>query len=310
MFLGNNYVPNPTPALTGHESSIDKWILHCLNSTVVTVNKCFENYELGTAADAVHSFIYDSVCDVYLEAIKPVMNSKDGSKQVLASQAAVRATLYTVFDEGFKLIHPFMPYISEELWQRFPRRPDDLTESICVSVYPRADPAREAPEVHAQVTQVNKLINSCRSVQALYNITRKHKPLITINAHSTQLKDLLVKYTEMIVTLAYLGNLEVTHDTAHPPKGCAAEIPDSTCEIYLHIKGLVDFNQEKTRLVTKLKQTQDNKDQLIARQGQADYAYVPDFIKEQNQAKLASLDQELTNVNNAVRTIQNLLDEQ
>jgi len=288
---------------------MDKWILHRLNATITTVNSSFGDYELGSAAAAVYSFFYDAVCDVYLEAVKPIMNDKEESDHVTASQAAVRATLYTVFDEGYKLIHPFMPYISEELWQRLPRRPGDLTESVCVATYPSADKSREAPEIDAEVAQVNKLANSCRSVQALYNITRKHKPLVTINVHVLSLQHLLSKYKNVVITLAFLGNLEVTMDSPTTPKGCATEVPDSTCEIYLHIKGLVDFNQEKTKMATKLKQTQDNKDELTARMNQGDYVYVPEFIKEQNVEKVSAYDREIASVTKAIHTLQQLLEE-
>jgi len=119
----------------------------------------------------------------------------------------------------------------------------------------------------------------------------------------------LQRYKDVFVTLSYAGSASLTLN-AQPPKGCATEVPDSTCEVYLHIKGLVDINQERAKLVTKRKSSQDAKDQLRHRMAQPDYVHVPPFVKEQNEEKLVSLDQELSNIDKAIHTLDLLVNEQ
>jgi len=286
---------------------MDKWILHRLNVTVKTVNKGFSEFELGNSANAVYAFLLNDMCDVYFEAIKPIMNNKDRTEEVSRAQAAVRATLYTIMDEGLILIHPFMPYISEELWQRFPRRPGDQTESLCVASYPTPQSSRDAPQIDAEVITVNKIVTIARSLQGVYNITKNQKPTLTVNANDQSLFNVLTTYKDVIITLSYIGNLEISLRAHTPPKGCATEVPDSTCVVYLHIKGLIDFTQERTKLVAKLKAAQDNKEQVLLRMSQADYVHVPQSVKEQMEEKLSSLNQEIASIEKAVLTLEQLL---
>jgi len=113
----------------------------------------------------------------------------------------------------------------------------------------------------------------------------------------------------VIVTLSYSGLVEITLNGL-PPKGCATEVPDSTCEVYLHIKGLVDFNLERAKLVTKRKGTIDGKEQVEKRRAQADYAHVPQVIKERDDEKLLSLEQELASIDKAIATLDQLIQEE
>jgi len=123
---------------------MDKWILHRLNVVIEAANKGVKNF--GIAISAIYDFWLYETCDVYLECIKPIMNPKDSKPDPIA-QEAVRSTLYTCLDEGYRLLSPFMPFITEELWQR---RAGDLTESIIVASYPIPHPlpALRPPQCH------------------------------------------------------------------------------------------------------------------------------------------------------------------
>jgi len=311
LMLGDKFSPNHSAEVTGHESNIDKWILHRLNDTINITNTSLHDYEIGTAANTIHSFLLFDMCDVYFEAIKPLMNAKpEAATPTANAQAAACATLYTIMDEGLKLIHPFMPFISEELWQRFPRRPGDLTESICVAAFPMFQKSRESPIIDAEMNTVNKIGTICRALQATYNINRKMKPFVTINTHDDKLNSILNRYKDVLITLSYLGSIEITANSTTTPKGCATEVPDNTCEVYLHIKGLVDFSQERTKLISKRKATQDNIDQLNAKMAQSDYTHVPATIKEQNDERLIALQQELASIEKAIKTLNHLLEEE
>lgn len=114
---------------TGDESNMDLWILSRLALAIDSANKGFETYEFAVATNASYNFWLYDLCDVYLECLKPVFNS--GSD---LAKASARRTLFTCLYNGLKLISPFMPFVSEELFQRLPRTDD--VPSICVASYP------------------------------------------------------------------------------------------------------------------------------------------------------------------------------
>jgi len=303
-FLGDNYVPPPTAEPTGDESLMDQWILHRLNVAIEGANNGFQNFEFGVVTSSIYDFWLYETCDVYLECIKPIFYKESDPK----AQEAVRATLYTCLDEGYRLISPFMPFITEELWQRLPRRAGDLTESISVSAYPVALPARANPELSVEVGTVQKLVKVTRSMQVMYNIL-KTSPAVTVNVHDEAAKERLLRYERVFLALAYAGKLTVTVN-AEPPQGCAADIPDSSCEIYLHIKGLVDIDQELSKLNTKFYNTDTQHQALLQRMGSSDYAKVPDNIKEKDNEKLEHLIVELENIQKAMKTFTNLKEQE
>jgi len=306
MFLGDNYTPSPTTETepTGNESLMDKWILHRLNVAIEAANKGFEDFEFGIATTVIYDFWLYETCDVYLECIKPIMNPKD-SKVDPVAQEAVRATLYTCLDEGYRLLSPFMPFITEELWQRLPRRAGDLTESIAVAAYPTPLAARANPELCAEVEYVQKLVKVTRSMQNMYNIVKSAKPSVTVNMHDEAAKERLLRYEGVFVALSYAGKLTVTVNE-EPPRGCAADIPDRSCEIYLHIKGLVDIDQELSKLNTKYNNAHSLRQTLLQRMDSSDYTKVPDHIKERDNEKLEHLTVELENVQKAMKTFNNI----
>uniref|UniRef100_A0A8C6MVE1 valine--tRNA ligase n=1 Tax=Mus spicilegus TaxID=10103 RepID=A0A8C6MVE1_MUSSI len=125
--LGKGFVPSPE----GHESLVDRWIRSRLTEAVRLSNEGFQAYDFPAITTAQYSFWLYELCDVYLECLKPVLNGVD---QVAAECA--RQTLYTCLDVGLRLLSPFMPFVTEELFQRLPRRTPKAPASLCVTPYP------------------------------------------------------------------------------------------------------------------------------------------------------------------------------
>ena len=133
---------------TGNESLVEKWTLHKLNIAAKEINAQFAERNFMNITNSAYNFWLYELCDVYIvrlcclfpplfltfskEAMKPLT---DGSAPAAAKLSA-QQTLYTCLDQGLRLLHPIMPFVTEELWQRLPRRPNDSTPSIMVSAYP------------------------------------------------------------------------------------------------------------------------------------------------------------------------------
>jgi valyl-tRNA synthetase len=123
-----HYVPPKSHAKTGKETLAERWILHKMNEATKDINKALHDREFSRATQIVYSYIYDSLCDVFIENSKVII--QDGTPE---EKKSATDTLYTAIDSALLMIHPFMPFLSEELWQRLPRRPEDHTPSITVA---------------------------------------------------------------------------------------------------------------------------------------------------------------------------------
>lgn len=169
MTLGSDFVPNPTNSLTGHESKIDLWILSCLHLATDACNKGFENYEFPQITNACYSLWLYQICDIYLECLKPVMQSND-TNAINAS----KQTLYTCVDVGLRLLHPIMPFITEELFQRLPRRTDSEPPSICVTPYPELSQFKwkRDQSLENDVSFMQEIIHNIRSLRSEYNLSK------------------------------------------------------------------------------------------------------------------------------------------
>lgn len=117
-----------------------------LNEACVKANAGFKEFQLGNSTLALKDFILKELCDVYLEAMKPVMYNESSDPQISSRQKSALDTLYTCLDNVFRMLHPFMPFVTEELWQRLPRRSTDLS-SIMISSYPSSLPLWSNPAV-------------------------------------------------------------------------------------------------------------------------------------------------------------------
>jgi valyl-tRNA synthetase len=121
--------------LTGDESLAERWVIHKLNRAIIDTNAGLEEKNFMNATTAIHSFWLYDLCDVFVEAIKPIVD--DQSEENAVKRYSAQSTLYTCLEAGLKLLHPFMPFLTEELYQHLPRRPNDTIPTIMLANYPQ-----------------------------------------------------------------------------------------------------------------------------------------------------------------------------
>jgi len=122
--------------MTGNESLVEKWIISRLNAAIKETTENLETINLMNATTAIYNFWLYELCDVYVEAVKPVVDADDSIPGIAEKKLSMRNTLYNCLEGGLKLLHPFMPFITEELYQRLPRRPNDTIPTIMKAPYP------------------------------------------------------------------------------------------------------------------------------------------------------------------------------
>ncbi|EEB05429.1 cytoplasmic valine-tRNA ligase Vrs1/Vas1 [Schizosaccharomyces japonicus yFS275] len=189
--LGADFVPKKDASPSGKESLVEKWIFHKLNIAAASMNKYMEEMNFLQATSAVYQFWLYELCDVYIENSKYLLS--DGTPE---QQESAKQTLYTVLEAGLCLMHPFMPYVTEEMWQRLPRRPNDTTPSIVKAAFPveREDYANEVAA--KEYESIIEVVHSSRSLMADTGVKADatiyikpdadHKTLIEAEAPSIQ----------------------------------------------------------------------------------------------------------------------------
>lgn len=165
MKLGNYYKPRADIALTGKESLADKWILSKLNQCIRKTNENLDQFNFMQATTSLYQFWLYELCDVYLETTKPVIDGSD----VAASESA-KDVLYICLEAGLKLLHPFMPFVTEELYQRLPRRPTEEAPSIMVTRYPEPRDEWDNPKSETDWELINGVVSAARKLLMDYTI--------------------------------------------------------------------------------------------------------------------------------------------
>lgn len=237
--LDDDFVPSSAPQKTGKESLAERWILHKLTVAAKEVNVALAEREFTAATSTVYQFWYTHFCDVYIENSKLLIS--DGTPE---EQLSAKNTLYTALEGGLTMIHPFMPFLTEELWQRLPRRPNDKTPSIMVAAYPvyntfLDEPASEA--AYELILSVSKAIRSLVGEYAVKDNAALYIQLFDTTSHTT--------CTHQLPSIRSLSGKTVTSITllsASDPKpaGCVPAPVSSAATVFLLVKGHIDIDAE------------------------------------------------------------------
>ncbi|KAI1885756.1 hypothetical protein AGOR_G00207080 [Albula goreensis] len=309
--LGEGFVPEKKAQLSGEESVVDRWILSRLCAAVTLCGAGFEAYDFPAITTSIYNFWLYELCDVYLESIKPVLNSQDGDG---VKQASVcRQTLYTCLEVGLRLLSPIMPFVSEELFQRLPRRHSESSPpSISVTPYPESSEfCWHSEEVDQQMEFVMTVVRTIRSLRADYNLTKTRADCY-LQCIDSDTGALVQKYSLQIQTLSYSQSIHAVTgadgDSGAIPEGCAVAIASDRCTIHLLLKGLIDTEKEVAKLTTKKGDLERQMEKLKEKMEKSDYKEkVPAKVQETDAEKLRQGQTELQKVKEAIENFQKMM---
>lgn len=267
--LSPSFTPLAKPRLTGRESLAEKWILSKLATATKSINQQLEDREFSDAASTVYQFWYTQLCDVYIENSKALISSGTPEEQESATQ-----TLYTTLEAALCMIHPFMPFLTEELWQRLPRRPGDTTPSIVVAKYPTSaaygsmfdEAAEEAYELILGVSR------GIRSLVANYPVKADVGGQLYVQCFDATSRETCARELASIKSLSGKGVDQICVldlDVGGPgsavpakPRGCVPFAVSAQATVYLLVHGRVDLDEEIAKASRKLERARD----VVARQ--------------------------------------------
>lgn len=220
----------------------DKWILSRLQDTVKDVTGLLERFELGEAGRAIYDFIWSEVCDWYIEVAKPRLYNKEAA----AERATAQHVLATVLVSAMKLLHPYMPFITEEIYQCLPHE----AESIMISKWPVADESLVDPEAERGMNAIMDSIKAIRNMRAEVN-ANPGKKIPAIMLVSEDLREVVAHNDSYIKLLGGIDNLELRPLNGEKPENAMAAVVTGI-EVYLPLAGLIDVEKETQRLSKEL----------------------------------------------------------
>ena len=216
----------------------DKWILSKMNGLIKEVTDNMEKYELGIAVAKLNDFIWEEFCDWYIEMVKPrLYNDADDTK------GAAIWTLKTVLIDALKLLHPYMPFITEEIFCNI----QDEEESIMISSWPVYDEANNFAAEEKAIETIKEAVRNIRNLRADMNVAPSRKALVYVVSASDEVKNIFNNSLGFFGTLAYASDVKVQSDKAGIPEDAVSTvIPDAV--IYIPFAELVDIDKEIERL--------------------------------------------------------------
>lgn len=220
----------------------DKWILSRLQDTVKDVTGLLQRFELGEAGRAIYDFIWSEVCDWYIEIAKPRLYNKEAA----AERATAQHVLATVLVSAMKLLHPYMPFITEEIYQCLPHE----AESIMISKWPVADESLVDPEAERGMNAIMDSIKAIRNMRAEVN-ANPGKKIPAIMLISEDLREVVAHNDSYIKLLGGIDNLELRPLNGEKPENAMAAVVTGI-EVYLPLAGLIDVEKETQRLSKEL----------------------------------------------------------
>ena len=267
----------------------DKWILHSFNRLAESVNANLEKYEVGVALAAIYEFTWDVFCDWYIELAKARLNEKESEGNRICQQV-----ITYVLNGILKLLHPFMPFITEEIFSSLPHLPGDA-ESIMISRYPTGRSDLEIPVEAGEMERVLELIRAIRNRRAEMNIAPSRKAAVFIE---TRYADAFNSATApFFARLASASGIEVAE--SFPADRVSADtcvqVVTPAATAYLPLSDLVDYEKERARLtaeIAKVSAEVERLDKKLSNQGFV--AKAPAAVVDAERAKLAAAREKLT----------------
>ena len=217
----------------------DKWILEEYNKTVTNITNNLDKFELGEAASAVYDFIWNTYCDWYIELAKPRLYNKEGGRD----RQTVQYLLVSILRHMMELLHPFMPFVTEHIWQHLPHE----GESIMVAPWPSTLSMEGFGSAAAHMNVMMDGIKGIRNMRAEMNVPMGKRSEVILVPATDELKGILETHGDYFHTLGWAEKVTVLSPDAPKPENATVTVVNGL-EVYLLLKDLIDADKEKERI--------------------------------------------------------------
>ena len=280
----------PAPYIPCDLALEDKWILSKYNDVVAAVTQNLDKYELGLAVSKLYDFIWDVFCDWYIEIAKIRLNGEDEK-----AKKTVKAVLVYVFSNTLKLLHPFMPFITEEIWQTLPH----VGESVMVSEWPVYSEELNFAEAAEDFEKVMAAVKAIRNRRAEMNVPPSRKALLCVE---TAENDVFTAASPVLIRLAGGSSVEVGAEFKMPD---AVRVVTDAATIYIPMNELVDFTAELARLRKELETANKDKEFFEKKLNNPGFvAKAPKELVETQKAQLSKTLDKISMLEGSIKSIE------
>lgn len=276
-------------------SDADKWIISKVNKLSKEVTENMDNYDLGVAAQKIQDFLWDEFCDWYIEMVKPRLYNKEDK-----TRNAALWTLKTVLIDALKLLHPFMPFITEEIFMHL----QDTEETIMLSNWPVYDESMNFEKEEKEIELIKEAVKNIRNIRSEMNVPPSKKATVIVVSTDENIKNTFKQNEVFFSTLAYASEI-ITQENKDNIGNDAVSVVVSNATIYIPFNELVDIEKEKLRLTKeyeKYKKEVERVEKKLSNQGfisKAPVSVIEEEKAKQNKYKnmLEQIKQRLENLN-------------
>ncbi|MEC0309712.1 valine--tRNA ligase [Paenibacillus lautus] len=263
--------------ISGELGTADRWILHRLNETSRDITRLIDAYEFGETGRLLYNFIWDDLCDWYIEFAKLSLYGEDQ-----AAKKKTQSVLAYVLDRTMRLIHPFMPFISEEIWQHLPHE----GETVMLASWPTYDETFENTEAVTEMNLLMDVIRAVRNIRAEVNVPMSKKVELQLKPVSGQIASIIDRNADYIRRFCNTSEYQSSLALEAPDKAMTAVV--TGVEMYLPLAGLIDIAQEITRLEKEIQHLNSEVERVEKKLNNPGFvSKAPEKVIEEERAKLA-----------------------
>lgn len=285
-------------------SIADRWIISRLNKTALSVNHALETYQFHEAVQLLYHFFWDDFCDWYIELVKDEITSDEPS----AGRDAARSRIITIIEQALRLLHPFMPFLTEELWQKLPEVSNTLhnpayqsaEKTIMLADFPKGDANLIDEKAESEMQAVIELISKARNIRAEMNIKPSDRISLIVSANAN-LQKVFTENEAQILKLARATGLQIG-EKADSPKASARAVMTGGAELAIPLEGLIDFEKEIERLENQASKLEIENERLQKQLSNQN------FVEKAPEEKVREIRDRVTEIETQVKTLRQNLD--
>jgi len=305
----------PTPTLlddlvsSGKMAIRDQFMISRLMKGTEAIDANFSAYKFGDAQQSGYQLWLNDMCDVYLELIKPIVQSKD--EETKDARWAAQATLWVALETQLRGLHPMMPFITEELWQRLPGRGtlgENEKTSIMLAEYPIVNDSYKNDKSEESMSLTLEIVKACRSLRSSYNIQPKDLTHFFVKMTDEGQAAAALSQVDDIKTLGSGSQVDINLPDANIPDSVGTMVVNDSMTVLVDLKGMVDFKTEIGRLNKNLGKAKGPMEQLVKKIASSGYQQnVSDDLKQANDEKVSGLKKKCADIEEAIVNFERLL---
>jgi valyl-tRNA synthetase len=273
----------------------DRWILSRLTQTITEVDQAMVDNRLSAASKILYNFVWEDYCSWYVELIKP---DQPGA---VIREGSLNVATY-VLDKIIKLLHPYVPFVTEEIYLQLTAGVNGAAETITFGPWPKADPSLFDAELEADLRQIQEVVMAVRSIRSELNVPPGKKADLYVHVNDPALGELLRNHVGYFRSLARVENLVCGADVKKPPMSASAVL--SGAEIFVPLAGLIDLDLERSRLQKELNNLRDALEKLSRKLANPDFlANAPEDVVSKERAKKEDYESRIQKLNRNLEQI-------